>query len=104
MVVAIDENHVVFAEMWRKIKGLGMDFQIYRTLNAKHYAATAPDVLRPTGSAICAMQYSDGHDAGVAYSGNDYRTFTMGFPFECIRDRQKRNAIMQGLLKFLIDN
>ena len=84
------------------IKGLGMDFQIYRTLNAKHYAATAPDVLRPTGSAICAMQYSDGQDAGVAYSGNDYRTFTMGFPFECIMDANTRGALMRGILQYLL--
>ncbi|MBR0489883.1 MAG: fibronectin type III domain-containing protein [Prevotella sp.] len=84
------------------IKGLGMDFQIYRTLNDKHYAVTAPDVLRPIGSAICAMLYSDGQDAGVAYSGQDYRTFTMGFPFESITDEKTRGAIMRGILQYLL--
>ena len=84
------------------IKGLGMDFQIYRTLNDKHYAVTAPDVLRPTGTAICAMQYSDGQDAGVAYSGKDYKTFTMGFPFESITDANSRGALMRGILQFLL--
>lgn len=84
------------------VKGLGMDFQIYRTLNAKHYAATAPDVLRATGNAFCAMQYNDGQDAAVAYSGNDYRSFTMGFPFECIMDEKTRGAIMRGILQYLM--
>jgi hypothetical protein len=48
------------------------------------------------------MQYNDGQDAAVAYSGNDYRSFTMGFPFECIMDEKTRGAIMRGILQYLM--
>lgn len=84
------------------VNGLGMQFDIYRSLNDRHYAATSVDVIQPTGNAIVAMQYADGSDAAIAYRGNDYRCFTMGFPFECIIDRNTKNRIMQGILDFLM--
>ena len=86
------------------IKGMGTSFDIYRTLNEEHYAATVPDVIMPTGDgAFCALTYSDGRSACVAYKGYDYRSFTMGFPFECITSDVKRSAIMKGIISFLID-
>ena len=86
------------------IKGMGTTFDIYRTLNEKHYAATVPDVIMPVGNAaFCALTYSDGRSACVAYKGYDYRVFTMGFPFECITSDAKRSAIMKGIMTFLID-
>jgi hypothetical protein len=51
--------------------------------------------------AYTAMEYADGYGAAVAYQGKDYRAFVMGFPFECIKDAQKRSSIMQGLLNYL---
>lgn len=83
------------------INGMGTSFDIYRTLNERHYAATSPDVLMPIEPAYCALTYSNGHSASVAYSGTDYRLFVMGFPFECITDRQKQSAIMRGIMNFL---
>lgn len=83
------------------IKGMGTEFDFYRQLNADHYAATRCDILTPTESAFCPLQYANGYSAGVAYKGNDYSAFTLAFPFECITDREKRNSIMQGILKFL---
>ncbi len=84
------------------VSGLGMQFDFIRTLNPDHYAATRTDVLHPEGGAICAMQYSDGQSAAVAYSGNDYKTFVMGFPFECITDASSRNKLMQGILNYIL--
>ena len=84
------------------IEGLGMKYDTYRTLNEQHYAATAPDVLQHLSTSNCVMRYSDGKDAAVAYSGKDYRCLTMGFPFECIKDPTQRNAIMNGILNYLI--
>lgn len=84
------------------VSGLGMQFDFIRTLNPDHYAATRTDVLHPEGDAICAMQYSDGQSAAVAYSGNDYKTFVMGFPFECITDASSRNKLMQGILNYIL--
>ena len=86
------------------ITGLGRSFTIYRQLNEHHYAAWHPDVVRPVGAAFGAMQYADGRLAAIAYKGNEYRTFTMAFPFECIKDAKMRDTLMQGILNFLISN
>ena len=87
------------------VSGLGLDFSIYSQLNDRHYAATRTDVLMPVGTAFPAMVYlNDDTSAAVAYQGVDYRSFTMGFPFECIVDKQQRAAIMRGILNFLTNN
>lgn len=83
------------------IEGLGTTMQFHHTLNEDHYAATAPDALQSVAPAYAAMRYSDGSYAAVAYGGQDYRSFTMGIPFECIKDAKKRAAIMRGILSFL---
>ena len=41
-------------------------------------------------------------NAAVAYSGRDYRCFTMGFPLECIKDSRIRDSIMRGILNYLL--
>ena len=84
------------------IQGLGMTFTFHRLPTHKHYAAEHPDCLLPMLPAFAAMKYGDNQSACIAYSGNDYRALTMGFPFECIREEQKREAIMRGLLRFLL--
>ena len=84
------------------ISGLGMTFDIYRRLNPDHYAATHTDVLQPESGAICTMLYSNGMSAATAYDGNDYKTFVMGFPFECITNRNTRNLLMQGIMKYIL--
>lgn len=84
------------------VSGMGLTFNIYRTLNEEHYAATAPDILSPITPAYCAMRYGDGQEACVAYAGKDYRSFTIGFPFECITNASVRAAIMRGILAYLM--
>ena len=85
-----------------QVKGLGLEFGYYHQLNDSHYAATHPEVLQPSGTAICAMQYATGLSAAVAYRGDDYRSFTMGFPFECITDPQKQASLMKGILGYIL--
>lgn len=85
-----------------EVNGLGTQFSYHNTLNDKHYAATHPETLQPTEEATCAMQYTNGASAAVSYNGNDYRSFTMGFPFECIKDERDRNQIMAGILNYLL--
>ena len=85
-----------------QIIGLGISFPYWKELNEEHYAATSTDILHPVRPAYTAMQYADGYGAAVAYKGNDYRAFVMGFPFECIKDGKKRSSIMQGLLNYLL--
>ena len=47
------------------------------------------------------MQYADGTSAAVAYDGVAYKSFVMGFPFECIQSPATRNLLMQGIMQFL---
>lgn len=82
--------------------GLGLTFNLYRQPNALHYAAPRADTPHPTESAFVAMQYPSGADAAVAYKGAGHRSFAMGFPFECIKDKTRRSQIMQGILQFLL--
>lgn len=84
------------------VNGLGTVIPYYNMLNEEHYAATSADILRPAAPAFTVMQYADGQDAAVAYKGRDYRSFTMGFPFECIMDEQKQGSVMRGILNFLL--
>lgn len=95
------------------VGGLGMKFDIYRHHNEKHYAAHHTDILLPAipssniqnpspNDPFPAMVYADGSSAAVAYQGTGSRTFTMGFPFECIKDSGTRNKVMYGIMKFLL--
>ena len=84
------------------ITGLGTTFTFHRHLNETHYAAQHPDILSAVAPAFPAMVYADGYSACVAYAGSDYRVMTMGFPFECIQSEQKRQTLMRGILKFLL--
>ena len=85
------------------VNGMGASFNYFNRLNDWHYAATHTEILEPAdGAAYCTMVYGDKTSAAVAYGGKDYRTMTMGFPFECIEKSAQRKAIMQGILKFLL--
>ena len=71
----------------------------------QRYAAQYPDILQAEGNgAIIPMAYADGYGAAVAYKGRDYRAFTMGFPFECIKSKSLQVAIMKGIMNYLINN
>ena len=83
------------------IDGLGINFDIIRQPNDRHYAATSVDVLDADGDAFCAMRYADGTSAAVAYDGNSYKTFVMGFPFECINNVRSRQQVMKAVMTFL---
>ena len=83
------------------ISGMGTSFNIYTTLNEMHYAATSIDHISPVAPAFCALTDATGHSVCVAYNGERNRTFTMGFPFECITSEQKRASIMTGILNFI---
>lgn len=85
------------------VNGLGINFDIIRNLNSSHYAATSVDVMHPSvSSAFCAMQYADGSSAAVAYDGGDYKSFVMGFPFECINNMKARRQVMKAVMDFLV--
>jgi len=86
------------------INGLGLQFTFHRQLNEQHYADQHPEIIEPVYPAFSAMKYADDYSASVAYNGTDYKSFAMGFPFECIKDEPKRNSIMRGILQFLLQS
>lgn len=85
------------------VQGLGMSMTFYQTPNEKHYAATSSEILSPSTGGMCVMTYGNGASAAVAYKGKTYRTYTMGFPFECIIDQTTQQQVMTGILNFLLE-
>lgn len=83
------------------VYGMGTTIRFYNSINEEHYAATSYDALQPVAPAYAALRYTNGYDAAVAYMGSDNRSFVMGFPFECIKGRDKQAAIMKGILTYL---
>lgn len=84
------------------VNGLGTQFDYHHEINEHHYASTSSDVLNPIDSqAFSALVYADSTSAAVASKMPHRNTFTMGFPFECIRDKDRRAYIMRGILNFL---
>jgi len=73
--------------------------------NPLTYAVSRADRLTPADGAFAALAYSlSNASAAVAYNGNDYRTFVMGFPFESISDEALRAKIMASVLQFFFNN
>lgn len=84
------------------IKGLGRTVSIPAWLNETQYPVVSADVIEAKDPAFTAMTYTEtNYSAAVAYGGSDYRTFSMGFPFESITKESERAAIMAGVLQFL---
>ncbi len=99
-----------FAAPHRKLGGILGAYGMNRTvkmpasLNTQCYAVSSADILSAVGDAFTAMVYTDTNEsAAVAYKGNDYHTFSMGFPFEAINDAVEREHIMASILRFLIN-
>jgi hypothetical protein len=84
------------------VTGMGTQMDVWRAINEQHYAAVSADVLNAVGQGYCAMKYADGTSAAVAYDGTDYKTFTMGFPVECIKDVNTRRAVIKGIIAFIL--
>lgn len=85
------------------VDGLGLSFDIIRQINDRHFAATSVDrIAACDGRSFAAMRYLDGSTAGVAYDGTDYKSFVMGYPYECINNVRTRQQVMKGLLGFLL--
>lgn len=85
------------------VDGLGLSFDIIRQINDRHFAATSVDrIAACDGRSFAAMRYQDGSTAGVAYDGTDYKSFVMGYPYECVNNVRTRQQVMKGLLGFLL--
>lgn len=82
--------------------GIGLNFTIPVTLNEKVYCAEASDCVMPLSTAFSTFVYTPGnYSAATAYKG-DYRTFVLGFPFECVDGENNRAAIMSAAINFFM--
>ena len=83
--------------------GNNLSFTIPRTLNEQQLAVTAPETFIPVAPAFAALAYDDGNGcAAVAYPGEKFRTYVMGFPLECVRETDGRARLMAMTLRFLM--
>lgn len=85
------------------IIGYGKDFSAYRIVNGDHYASHKSDALRPSAeAAIKTLTYSSGLCASVAYNDGHHASYTLGFPFECIKSKEMQASLMQEILYYLL--
>ncbi len=80
-------------------------YDYYSQLNDKSYVVESPDGIVPEGdNAYTVYRYPENAiSAGVAYKGDDYRTYILGFPFESLKDAVSRDEVMKNALEFLTD-
>lgn len=84
------------------VNGLQQTIIVTNALNPDHYATTRSDILRPVGKAFMAMNYQNNMPAAIALNDYRFKTFTMGFPFECITSHTQQALIMRGIMQFLL--
>ena len=83
------------------VSGANGQFSFPTQINEKTYAVHAPDCILPTDGAYSTYVYTPGnYGAGIAYKGQDYRTFVLGFPLESINGAKERGSIMKAILEF----
>ena len=100
-VLHVSHNGVIDMRVNNRVEGMNTSFEVYSSPNDVHYASSYVDILSPISPAFCALTDVAGNSLCVAYDGTTRRTFTMGFPFECIKSERKRVAIMTGILNFI---
>lgn len=77
-------------------------FAFYQKPNDYIYNVETPDGLQPASdNAFEFLRYIDtGISAGVCNVGNGYRSASIGFPIEVIKDEQDRVALLKAVLDF----
>lgn len=83
------------------INGSGLNFNIYREMNDKCYAVPHVTSLQPVDGAFAMLQYINNMPAAIAHDGTDYKSITMGFPIESIKEPRQRNLLMEAVTNFL---
>lgn len=81
----------------------GGDYKFSNELNADCYAVESPDSFYPADAKTGAtfMRYTENNlIAGTASRFDNYRTVVIGFPFETIDSRDKRDSLMKQILNF----
>lgn len=87
----------------RDLSGANVRFSLAGRANEQIYAVPSIQCVLPVSGSYSAFVYTEGnYGTGVVYRGKDYRTFVLGFPFECIQDIAARDHVMQAVLNTLL--
>lgn len=86
------------------IQGMNTAGTLYNEPNEDNYWIRRADILQGTGGAFSTMLYGGvNHSAAVAYSGEDYRALSFGFPLECIRETETRRGVLSAAIRFILN-
>lgn len=82
-------------------KSLSGEYNYYNELNSESYVVENPDAIEPVGdNAYTVYRYSENNlSAGTFYKGNHYKTCVLGFPIESVKDDNKRNHLINGIIE-----
>ena len=85
------------------VKGAGTSFRIQGGANESIYAVPSMECVMPVEGAYSAFAYTNGnYGSGTVYRGEDYRTFVLGFPLECVENTDVRTYLMQTIVQSLL--
>lgn len=85
------------------VKGAGTSFRIQGGANESIYAVPSMECVMPVEGAYSAFAYTNGnYGSGTVYRGEDYRTFVLGFPLECVENADVRTYLMQTIVQTLL--
>ncbi|MGM9737558.1 MAG: xanthan lyase [Candidatus Cryptobacteroides sp.] len=96
----------------RVIRSKGIDLgdfrkpvSFYQLPNSSVYNVETPDGLMPANDrASVFLRYgTTGIPAGVCHDGDGYRSVSIGFPIEVIKDEESRVALMRGVMEYFIN-
>lgn len=100
---AVKTGHVYSTDYVKP--GFNIHFDFNTDFNPNIYTVEAPDAIEPSGQeSKVAFRYSENNaSAGVLYTGK-YKTIVLGFPFEAILEKEKRNQLMHQIIDFFTIN
>ena len=89
------------------VTAFGRQMTVYRHVNEEHYASVASDIIAPADSlspqrAAPLVAYASGASAAALCKDNGNAVFALGFPFECIKQRDDRLFVMRRIMEMLL--
>lgn len=82
-------------------KNIEGNYEYYNQLNSESYVVENPDAIEPVGdNSFTVFRYSENNlSAGTFYKGERYNTCILGFPIESVKEQEKRNKLVKGILE-----
>ena len=78
-----------------------ISFKFNTELNDKIYAVEAPDAIMPINGSQTIFRYADNeYSAGIGFK-DGYGVVALGFPFETILEKEKRDELIRSIVNYL---